>query len=175
MNAILTKKLLDKYPEIFPSDFGFEHKDGWYWLIDKLCEYLQFEIDHNNMNQVKAVQVKQKFSGLRFYYDQIENEQPTGRYEPDERATGAVRLAERMSASICEHCGVIGAKRHEINCWMTTICNRCLAARSLPSPNEMEDLDPEIVESVNKHFWSLVGEDDTEYEQLELFKKGKPK
>jgi len=170
MNTKLTKKLLDKYPKIFPKDFGFEHKDGWYWLIDQLCAYLQFEIKYNNMSQVKAVQVKEKFSGLRFYYDQVENEQLI-----NERATGAIRLAEHMSTTICEHCGAFGAEQHEINCWMTTICARCLAAKSVPSPDEMIDLDPDIAESVNKHFWSLVGEDDTKYEQLELFKKEKPK
>jgi len=170
MNEQLTKQLIEKYPKIFPKDFGFEHNDGWYWLVNQLCNYLQFETKFNNMPQIQAVQVKEKFGLLRFYYTRTDS---MGR---DERAIGAIRLAERMSGSICEHCGVLGAKTREINCWMTTICSSCaLKYMYKHLANNMEDLDPEIAASVNKNFWSLIGEDDTAYEQLELFNNDKDK
>jgi len=173
MNEQLTKQLIEKYPKIFPKDFGFEHNDGWYWLVNQLCNYLQFETKFNNMPQIQAVQVKEKFGLLRFYYTRTDSMQRTGR---DERAIGAIRLAEHMSGSICEHCGVLGAKTQEINCWMTTICRNCTLKQVYNHlANNMEDLDPEIAASVNKNFWSLIGEDDTEYEQLELFNNDKDK
>ena len=47
MNKQLIQQLFDNYPKIFiqkdlpPSEslmcFGFEHGDGWYWLVDHLC------------------------------------------------------------------------------------------------------------------------------------------
>ena len=57
MSPDLTKKLVEKYPKIFsgvdksPREslmcFGFECGDGWYPLIDKLCEIIQWETDQN--------------------------------------------------------------------------------------------------------------------------------
>lgn len=58
MNKELTNKLWDKYPELFKNKnesimvslipFGFECNDGWYWLIDQLCDNIQSYIDSNS-------------------------------------------------------------------------------------------------------------------------------
>lgn len=45
---------------------GFECDDGWFDIIDVLCERIQFLIDHNDRPQVVAQQVKEKFGTLRF-------------------------------------------------------------------------------------------------------------
>lgn len=108
MSPELEKQLFEKYPEIFadanksPQEscmaFGLEVGDGWYNLIDILCEALTYtfttsiEVDEEDGKrlgiepsrwnkeekdryffkveapQVVASQVKEKFGTLRFYY-----------------------------------------------------------------------------------------------------------
>lgn len=108
MSPELDKQLCDKYPKIFADRYkspqetcmcwGLEVGDGWYNLIDLLCEALTYtfttsvEIDEEdgkrlgikgytwkgetqeryfftvNAPQVVADQVKEKFGTLRFYY-----------------------------------------------------------------------------------------------------------
>jgi hypothetical protein len=91
MRDDLDRQLCEKYPKIFAKRhasmmetamcWGFEHGDGWYQIIDSLCNNIQHHIDYNNKNfekgytqykqvpQVVATQVKEKFGTLRFYYD----------------------------------------------------------------------------------------------------------
>ena len=108
MRQELQQKLFDKYPKIFADRtkpktetcmcWGLEVSDGWYDLIDVLCEALTYtystylQIDEEDgkrlgikpyvfpkdgktsyyfnveMPQVKASQVKEKFGTLRFYH-----------------------------------------------------------------------------------------------------------
>jgi hypothetical protein len=106
MKTELQKKIFDKYPKIFgdrtkPMNetcmcWGLEVGDGWYNLIDTLCEALTYTyttsvqvdeedgkrlgIESYNFNekssyyftieppQVIATQVKEKYGTLRFYY-----------------------------------------------------------------------------------------------------------
>jgi hypothetical protein len=118
-----TKKLYEKYPKIFAQKdltirescmpWGFECGDGWYMLIDKLCECLQFHIDKNSHPQVEAVQVKEKFGGLRFYTNNA-----------DEYLTGHIDFAESMSMEICEVCGST-KDVEQTKGWIKTICTKC--------------------------------------------------
>lgn len=59
--------------------------------------------------QVVAVQVKEKFGTLRFYYS-----------GGDDRVDGMVRMAESMSAVTCEDCGAPGTTGGSR--WITTLC-----------------------------------------------------
>lgn len=146
MKESLRKKLVEKYPKIFSPNFGFEHGDGWYWLIDKLCSTLQFQTDYNEMPQIEAAQVKEKFGTLRFYHKRLEEGTP-------DRAKGAISLAKEISAITCERCGTIGATKKDRNGWLSTLCTRCTIE------DKIEDIDPEIVKSINENFWSLVGDE----------------
>lgn len=127
MNKELTQKLFDKYPKIFvqkdlpPTEslmcFGFECGDGWFWLIDNLCEKIQCYIDNNkhlDIPQVEAVQVKQKFGELRFYC-----------IGGNEYIRGFIDFASYLSYNICERCGcnkdVKTTKR-----WITPLCKFCM-------------------------------------------------
>ena len=77
MDKKLEKKLVDKYPKIFKDyggdirktcmGWGMECGDGWFQLIDKLCEDIVNIIDDKTID-VTALQVKEKFGGLRFYH-----------------------------------------------------------------------------------------------------------
>lgn len=124
MSPELDKKLCEKYPKIFANRngppeqtamcWGFECGDGWYNLIDKLCDWLQFNTDSNNhlpkyANQVVAVQVKEKFGGLRFYVDGASDVQDA-----------AISFAESMSYRICDVCGAPGKPNG--SGWIRTRC-----------------------------------------------------
>lgn len=125
MRDDLDKLLCKKYPKIFANRhkpmnetamcWGFECSNGWFNIIDKLCFNIQSHIDWMNRNgevvpQVVAEQVKEKFGGLRFYYQ-----------GGDDRVDGMVRMAESMSEVICEECGSQGKQRHDG--WVKTLCD----------------------------------------------------
>lgn len=60
--------------------------------------------------QVVAIQVKEKFGTLRFYY-----------YGGDDVVNGIERMAESMSARMCETCGAPGTARG--GGWIQTLCD----------------------------------------------------
>lgn len=143
MNQELDDELCKKYPKIFvnrcgsPKEtlmfWGFECNDGWYKILDALCDNIQSHIDHSHKNrewdikwneehpnnqrsvrdvvsQVVAVQIKEKFGGLRFYYD-----------GGDDVIDGMVRIAESWASCTCEVCGNSGKLRH--GGWIKTLCD----------------------------------------------------
>lgn len=138
MNDKLDKELCEKYPKIFAGRnlpmtktamyWGFEHGDGWYNIIDKLCGNIQSHIDWKNgqrekllvenpynlkipdhITQVVAEQVKEKFGTLRFYYQ-----------GGDDYIRGLVSMAESMSGVTCEECGKPGTTGGKG--WIHTAC-----------------------------------------------------
>lgn len=175
MNDANTKKLLKKYPKIFrqhtlPMDqtcmcWLFECGDGWFYIIDNLCELIQWCCDQtqyrpikdlwyyrcklndyiisnvlpsrlywylipkfNNsylplninihqekykIDQIEAIQVKEKFGGLRFY---------TNYY--NEEINGAIALSNLMSYKTCETCGITQNVTQSKG-WIVTLCKKC--------------------------------------------------
>lgn len=130
--------LCEKYPKIFAnrnSDmattamcWGFDHNDGWFTIIDRTCNIIQSHIDwrikqreslikNNPYNatipeeipQVVATQIKEKFGTLRFYYD-----------GGDDYISGVVSMAEAMTGVTCEICGNPGESNS--NGWITVRC-----------------------------------------------------
>ena len=114
--------------------WGFECGDGWYQVLDSLCGNIQNHIDWSHKNhewdlkwnaehaneqrtvreiveQVVAVQVKEKFGGLRFYYE-----------GGNEQVYGMVRMAESWAAVTCETCGAPGKSRS--GGWIRTLCDK---------------------------------------------------
>lgn len=124
MNKENTKTLYEKYPKIFAQHkltiqqscmpWGFECGDGWFDLIERLCDSLQFHTDKNNYPQVEATQVKEKFGTLSFYTSGA-----------DEYLSGYINFAESMSATICETCGS-NQNVTQTKGWIKTICKECL-------------------------------------------------
>jgi hypothetical protein len=93
---------------------GFEHGHGLYQIIDSLCANIQNHISWQNRQeekipQVVAVQVKEKFGTLRFYYN-----------GGDDVIDGMVRMAESWSAVACEECGAPGTQNSRG--WIKTLC-----------------------------------------------------
>lgn len=158
MKKELDKKLVEKYPLIFRDRYapatqtamcwGFSCGDGWYNIIDTLCELLyanynrakntyefikdkngkklwsvskdlvtQEEIDEKRMvmeEEAKkipiAIQVKEKYGGLRFYVNRATVEH-----------YNYIAFAGRMSYHTCEECGAPG--KLYIDGWHRTLCN----------------------------------------------------
>lgn len=116
MQESLDALLCARYPAIFLVDgsaeqclFNFECGDGWFTLIDAACELIQHDIDTNG-TQFLASQVKEKFGGLRFYYQQGSG-----------YAAAVVDLAELLSPHVCELCGALG-KAVSLFGWMQARC-----------------------------------------------------
>ena len=124
MKQELQQKLTEKYPKIFadcdktPQEsnmaWGMACGDGWYRLIDNLCENLQFQTDRNGDPQVVAAQVKEKFGGLRFYIGGA-----------SERQYAYISFAEALSYKICEECGSMEDVVTEGPGWVRSLCKGC--------------------------------------------------
>lgn len=121
MKEELDRLLCDRHPKIFTDrhrsvkesamGFGFSCGDGWFDLIDILCERLQHEAEHNDAPQVVASQVKEKFGELRFYI----------RGGATDEQWGMIEMAQAMSARICDQCGKPGRTLGN-NLWLMTRC-----------------------------------------------------
>jgi hypothetical protein len=104
--------------------WGFDCGDGWYNIIDSLCQKIQDhcdEIKRKNFAkrgeslesmQVEATQVKEKYATLCFYVNGADDEV----YE-------MIDEAEKVSASTCEQCGAPGRVRGVS--WVSTLCDEC--------------------------------------------------
>lgn len=113
------KEYREENPEgpIEPMEFGIECGKGWYWLLDNLMSeittYLK-DNEHRDIPLVRVTQIKEKFGGLRFYYD-----------GGDDYVHGMVWLAEGLSYKICETCGST-EEVSQTGGWIKTICKKCL-------------------------------------------------
>lgn len=148
MDTKLEEKLFKKYPKIFAQKdldmsktamcWGIDTDDGWYDLIDHLCDYIQGMIDRNPhlfKFQIEATQIKSKYGSLRFYYTSVKNinfEENKDFKLTEERSSfsqgeieGAISFAEWLSGRICESCGDKGINQ-SVGGWYVTLCPTCL-------------------------------------------------
>ncbi len=117
MNEKNTKKLYTDFPELYRGrnkiiqeslmPFGFACGDGWFDLIYKLSQDIT-AID----KETEAMQVKEKFGGLRFYINGAPKE-----------VHDLIHKAEDKSYHICEMCGKKGKLREDLG-WVLTLCNK---------------------------------------------------
>jgi hypothetical protein len=120
MSPEKTEKLIKNFPTLYglseapPTEalmcFGFECDDGWIGLIWALSEKIERWNDKHPKTPIRAVQVKEKFGGLRFYVD----------HEPDE-IHEAIQKAEKISYKTCEMTGVLGRLCRR-GSWYKTLC-----------------------------------------------------
>lgn len=115
MSPDLEETLFNRYPKIFSLRRPFECGDGWFDLIDRLCARIQFHLDKNPvLAQVEALQVKEKFGGLRFYTNLADND-----------VASFIGEAEDESMDICEVC----SSTHDVETrgpgWIRTLCTKC--------------------------------------------------
>ncbi len=109
MSPELEALLYERYPLLFagrhlsPQEtsmcWGCTCGDGWFMLLDTLCERLQWWCDHNETPQVVLTQVKEKFGELRVHQRGA---------SPEQR--GMIEMARALSARSCEVCGHLGRR-----------------------------------------------------------------
>jgi len=124
MDKALGEELMNKYPKIFiqrdwsPQKtsmcWGITCGNGWLYLIDKLCSKIQRHVYKNKLKQVEAIQVKEKFGGLRFYVTNSTEEILKFIYE-----------AETESLDTCEWCGKRRDVKQTRSGYIQTLCGEC--------------------------------------------------
>ncbi len=102
------QKLMKDHPEIFrsmydsntrlPIMFGIECKDGWYSIIDSLCNTIELICRQKDCEIPEAHQVKEKWGSLRFYVGDVDD-------SAFEKIDGAINMSEEQSLHTCEMCG----------------------------------------------------------------------
>ena len=103
------------YPAMFTHKYGgVAVGEGWWPIIEALCSQIQHHIDWKNKQsivvpQVTVEQIKEKFGGLRFYYQ-----------GGDDYVSGLVSMAESWAGASCETCGAPGERGG--TGWITTLC-----------------------------------------------------
>ena len=143
-----TQEIIQKYPKIFvpyegnPMDVNWHGvPKGWLPIIDKLCGSIQNYIDSykrwdkekqewKHPPQLTCTQMKEKFGGLRFYYD-----------GGDDLIEGMVVMAEYLCDITCQDCGSeqdIGQTKG----WVSTLCRTCAIASGDRAMNTWEPLKP---------------------------------
>ena len=111
------ERMEKSYPKMFSGKYGgFAVGKGWYPIIERLCSNIQQHLEWANrdrevVEQVVVEQIKEKFGGLRFYYQ-----------GGDEQVHGMVRMAEAWAGIACEDCGGIGKRRS--GGWVRTLCDK---------------------------------------------------
>ena len=113
---VFAKKMEERYPKMFADKYGgFAVGAGWWPILEVLCSNIQSHIDWRNREnevvpQVVVEQIKEKFGGLRFYYQ-----------GGDDEISGMVRMAEAWADHSCEECGAPGKRRN--GGWIRTLCD----------------------------------------------------
>lgn len=119
---VFSKRMHEQFPKIFSGQYGgFAVGPGWWPIIESLCSNIQRHIDYkqeqkekyqrgDGCTQVVAVQIKEKFGGLRFYYN-----------GGDDYVYGLVNMAETWAEKSCEVCGSPGKSRSAG--WVRTLCD----------------------------------------------------
>jgi hypothetical protein len=113
---VFAQRLEKSYPKMYGGRYGgFAVGKGWYPIIEQLSASIQQHIEFKNKKeevcpQVVVQQVKEKFGGLRFYYD-----------GGDDYIHGLVSMAELWAGLACETCGGIGKRRG--SGWIKTLCD----------------------------------------------------
>lgn len=108
---------------------------GWYPIIIELDQALA-AIDPG----YTVHQVKEKFSGLRYYFHPSEDVPETDRERMDE----LVRAAETRCGATCELCGEPGVRHSNSRGWIMTLCSACAAEKGYGRIGELvNDLGPD--------------------------------
>jgi hypothetical protein len=129
-------KMESSYPSMFAKPYGgFAIGPGWWPIIESLCKHIYSYTEYNQqirelllksnpynvtipdaIQPVVVRQIKEKFGGLRFYYD-----------GGNDRIMGMVTMAEVWAAHTCEECGKPGKLRS--GGWFQTLCDEHEAER----------------------------------------------
>lgn len=124
MREDLQDQLYKKYPKLFAQKdldktktamcWGIAIGNGWFKLMDDMCNEVQTYCDNNNI-QIEFVQVKQKFGGLRAYF-----------FSGNEILQNIVLKHEKKSSYICECCGCNEKTKATNGRYIEILCPDCM-------------------------------------------------
>jgi hypothetical protein len=129
MRKALEQKMVERWPTWFniggdirdtAMPRGFEHGDGWFDLLWRLCEDLEplvAKLEAVGGPKFEVLQVKEKFGGLRFYVN----------CRKEEAIRQRIGAAAQESFRTCEVCGQPGRLREDGR--IETLCNEHVRAR----------------------------------------------
>jgi glutaredoxin len=159
------------------------NKTAWNWFIYPLVKGLPFEEyqryskqfrwdgpeyvepEINPRSQVTADQVKEKFSGLRFYYSGG-CDKSVGWEHGGDYIRGLVDMASSMSYHTCECCGRTDDEVVATKGWIVTTCPDCKRSDQLTQPRNSAD--PELAK-----IWKQIHKEDEENLKKQKVEAGK--
>src|SRR5579872_4501928 len=97
MNQSIQDRLVRDYP-FLKSVESFGCGDGWYNLLDQLCQSIQSQLIVSGNAFFRVTHVREKFGRLRVDF-----------VFGDPEITRITETASKISAKTCEVCGAIGA------------------------------------------------------------------
>ena len=119
------KLILDRYPHLFAKpNIGLGCGAGWWPALEDAFIEITGILNTYVGLSFNTAQIKEKFGGLRFYYDLHRKKgcTLTDELEKDAREAidAAVQKAENMAGVACEVCGQRGVRggKH----WLKTLC-----------------------------------------------------
>jgi hypothetical protein len=177
MKKELEEKLYTKYSGMFADHtkpmsqtcmcWGCSCGDGWYHIIDHMCEELA-QLQEQYDIQIIFDQIKEKFGTLRVYshstlgprwtqiddvffldgdseIERVHAGWHKGTKVPSysgvqDRVTEVISKAEDFSSITCEFCGMTGAVSRNSG-WIHTLCDSCEAIREKERKDREKELD----------------------------------
>jgi hypothetical protein len=156
MRDDLEQKIVKDFPEFFKDkkdiqrslmSFGFSHDDGWFDIVYQLTKDIKKVL--NDKDEFQIVQVKEKFAGLRYYFELTTPKDKWDKYSLPFRFNrltkfkvqrfldwirnklgiltkyeiidDIVKEAENKTYRTCEICGAEGKVRNDLG-WIKTLC-----------------------------------------------------
>jgi hypothetical protein len=116
------QELVEAYPDLFRSSAGAlegaegspECDFGWRGLLDRACLGIRAVLQAHG-GSFRFTQIKEKYGGLRIYFDGVLSPEATALVEE------AIDLAEARAACTCERCGQPGRLFNRGD-WLATAC-----------------------------------------------------
>jgi len=112
--------------------FGIECDDGWYNPLLKMVKKVSLlnKICHEKGYKIVSHQIKEKFGGLRVYWDIGSNEEWDSDFVDTMTSLmdDVVNTAEEDCWNTCELCGIVHSEEtpiHSTKGWIKRLCDKC--------------------------------------------------
>jgi Mor family transcriptional regulator len=113
MDMIIQDKLTKRFPGIL-GEVSLDVPNSWENIIYAICSLIEKEVEERGIDPIRAVQVKEKFGGLRFYLE--------GR---DERVETMIDHFEYLATTVCAKCGSFKDVSLTKSAWLLYYCIDC--------------------------------------------------
>jgi hypothetical protein len=135
MNKKLEEKLYRKYPALFEQrrlpvsesamGWGCQCGDGWYRLIDDICDEIRLSVKAKEAPNIQFTTVKEKFGLLRMYFT-----------PSNEVVHRIIDKGGFLSSRICEICGKVSSRVSKVSIrtldgfYKCTLCDKCFKKKT---------------------------------------------